>query len=1113
MKTLSDIRADTADAFAGKQEAVFSPISAAITESIDFIKQFCQQGFLKKLINSSSDARKLKSLDNKLKEGIEKLGLLVGSKTLNLAKVADEKLDVLTRMVEQLQKAAPSGGMAEVDPQVLADIANKAGCACAEEIKGELTGVGVKLDKIQECINALGDKLSKMESRLDETFDKVSEVKDSLGKQNESLSLLHAEQSKANESVMRKLEALCARSGVAGDAEIKFSDGNEAKLLAQVARDFLQMTKPTFVDGNVLFHSGGFGPRKTPLNGAIGQSGGNGRDGKPGRDGEGGPDKLAHDGGNGDDGEPGDNGRPGDCGVSAHSNCVLFIALLEAKNGRRRYLIRFKIDTNFGEQEFWVEEERPKGRIMIQLHGGNGGRGGSGGCGGAGGAGGAGGVGIENGDGGNGGDGGEGGVGSSGGDGGKGGTVYINTNDRGILMLVDVDVLGGEAGTIGETGLSGAGGSGGSGGGRATYVRDLKAYQARVEESHRRWAGSLQSIKLVPSGYSKDHPATYTMQGLTVPEPLPLPPARPGKDGRDGKAGARARIDPNTHAGKKGDDGKLTFCIYGDLSREESSGFPYRLNFSREDSAKLKPLPRLYGRRAAEGGEALFLFGQGLQFNKAVAPINTGQLRSPDGSTLECELTVDKKVVSHSTVTYPGVKAAKDAQPGRLLPSDEKEIQLDLPRWSTLATLPPAQLPWPQGWASGASLDGTVKIHLAFWKIPFASDKDNKTAHFYHIRIESPIAFDRSIATGVSVPTSLALQDTGSVVRFRIQNRMTATKLLKRPDGDPAATSYVVRVAAATAAPKLAVRTKGVKDVAAEAGGEGDAWQERSYTSPVPEMEAQATTELEYGIELDPAAEPGSFFLSRAELILDGRILEHTPPSRTRMAPPPPGRPSAGGDVLFVTGPGLQPGDYRRLSALCGVLGRAAHFLDWEHFAARDTGKVPGDLWRDLRGSAAVVLNSAALGAPRPGAKEAFSADLAGHNAAGGGVLVDEGVPFPRPGGAKGRKERMVSVAGGWLVALEGGLEGKTPREQVAAGVVEGRGLSWLLRALIATTPAEGKIRLLARPPVELPSLKRAQNFEQVVAKSGCLCCATVTTTYQPKVGDPKHPEGRTWRP
>jgi hypothetical protein len=278
-----------------------------------------------------------------------------------------------------------------------------------------------------------------------------------------------------------------------------------------------------------------------------------------------------------------------------------------------------------------------------------------------------------------------------------------------------------------------------------------------------------------------------------------------------------------------------------------------------------------------------------------------------------------------------------------------------------VATFPPAKLPWPDGWASGAATEATVKIHLAFWKIPFAGDKDNKTAHFYHIKIESPVSFDRALLpSGLQAPRSLLAQSREGALRFRVHNRMTHTKLLRRPDGDPAACSYVVRVAAAagTPVPQLEARTRGVKDAATEAA-DGE-WSERSYASAVPELEPQATAELDYAIALDPAAEPGSAFLSRAELVFDGRILEHTPPARTRIAPPPPGARSAGGDVLFVTGPRLLPGDYRRLAALCGVLGRAAHFLDWDHFADAATGRISGDLWKDLRGSATVLLRCSA---------------------------------------------------------------------------------------------------------------------------------------------------------
>jgi hypothetical protein len=228
-------------------------------------------------------------------------------------------------------------------------------------------------------------------------------------------------------------------------------------------------------------------------------------------------------------------------------------------------------------------------------------------------------------------------------------------------------------------------------------------------------------------------------------------------------------------------------------------------------------------------------------------------------------------------------------------------------------------------------------------------------------------------------------------------------------------------------------------------------------------------------------------FQVRAEIVLDGRIFEHTPPARIRIAPSPPGGASPGGDVLFVTGPGLQPEDYRQLAALCGVLGRAAHFLDWEHFADAATGAPPAALWQGLRGNAAVVFCGAALPAPKGGAKEAFAAELVAHNGAGGSVVVDDKVPYPQSGGGRrGRAERMVLV--GQLGALEGGLESKA--ERVAPGAVEGRMLTTLLRSLVATTPVEGKLALLGAATaarVVLQSLKPAQNFEQVVGSEGCL--------------------------
>ena len=387
LKVISDVILDISDAFEGKSEEIIKPTLDAVKASQDFIVVFCSKGFLKAMMSSSKDQKKLIELDHGLQECTKNLGLLIGSKTLNLAKAADEKLDALTKMMEQLQNAIPAGSNdpAQIDPQVLADIANKAGCACADEIKHEMEGVGVKLEKIQECIDALGDKLTKMESRLEETFEKVSEVKDSLDRQSESLSMMHAAQTKDNEKILRKLEALCNAKGAPTDAPIVWSSPEQVLILADPARDFLSK-KPSFDKEHILLNSDGFGKNANTLDGIEGEAGGDGRHGEHGTNGAGGANRLGEDGGNGADGDHGDNGKPGKPGSNAHSSCTVFIAYNGTVKGKREYMMKFALD-HFGQRSFTVDPENAhiSPRILIQLHGGNGGRGGRGGNGGNGG--------------------------------------------------------------------------------------------------------------------------------------------------------------------------------------------------------------------------------------------------------------------------------------------------------------------------------------------------------------------------------------------------------------------------------------------------------------------------------------------------------------------------------------------------------------------------------------------------------------------------------------------------------------------------------------------------------------------------------------------------------
>lgn len=126
-----------------------------------------------------------------------------------------------------------------------------------------------------------------------------------------------------------------------------------------------------------------------------------------------------------------------------------------------------------GSKEFTVDLGgcEKQGVLLIDNRGGKGGIGGEGGMGGVGGRGGGGGNGGctmynygKGGDGGDGGKGGDGGDGGEGGDGGRGGNCLVQTSDPKLLILVEVDCLGGEPNEGSPGALGGLGGVSGPGG-------------------------------------------------------------------------------------------------------------------------------------------------------------------------------------------------------------------------------------------------------------------------------------------------------------------------------------------------------------------------------------------------------------------------------------------------------------------------------------------------------------------------------------------------------------------------------------------------------------------------------------------------------------------------
>ncbi len=345
---------------------------------------------------------------------------------------------------------------------------------------------------------------------------------------------------------------------------------------------------------------------------------------------------------------------------------------------------------------------------------------------------------------------------------------------------------------------------------------------------------------------------------------------------------------------------------------------------------------------------------------------------------------------------------------------------------------------------------------------------------------------------------------------------------------------YIVHVAAAdsecAAPPELAPLSPEAAASGVCAEGRTGSWRERRWAGCIPVLEAGGDTTLQFALRADPAAEPGTHFLSRVELELDGLLLEHSPAVRTRVAPARPAAPadaSVAGDVLFVTGPGLIPGDYHHLVALCRVLGRRAHFLDWEHFACAaggggDGGGSPAATdWEGLRGRSVVVFRP--LPQLREDDAQAFLRDVAAHCTESGGAVLPDSLCGPQQGGfpgpQQGRRHRRVSPGGAADVedptaALQGGLEPRGEQVQLGAsggqqGIVKGSALASLLRALVAVLPAEGKLSLLrgggrgagleegggAQLAVRLEAFNTAPTFEAVeVVNAGCCFCYTAKT-------------------
>ena len=496
-------------------------------------------------------------------------------------------------------------------------------------------------------------------------------------------------------------------------------------------------------------------------------------------------------------------------------------------------------------------------------------------------------------------------------------------------MLFEVDA---SRGKIGEAGRGGYGGRGGAGGRGAT------------------WDG--------PCPYTNPNPQTIGSSWQPPPKALPGQQGSPGVNGRDGAPGENATR-------KEGKDGTVSFCIIDANDNDvviETAGYPYKLGFSQAAVRAVRPISTIYGERKDAEGERFFM-GQELVFGPC-APVNTGGLSSPD-SNLEGLVSLQHRtspLMHAKTSLFPSVPAKKGNFIGMLPNGNEKELRIRIPKWHEISSLaPPPHLPSPHGWSN--SLLQEPASFSAFWTvlgIPFWNDPvvHDWSKRDFQMSVVPPCQLDKS---GLSMPASLSIgENANCFLQFGVQNNMsTATA---RPSSDRL--KYVLRVAGTGFLPLLERKSaestsdKDTTDWPAIKGFNGQSILHSSYENTVSAIPPAKVTTLAYSIKLgsgDNTPEAGSSFAARVELWSDTFLVQYCPSVSARIAPPltlPTGQ-----DVLFISSQDMKVSDYKVLKAMCKVMGKQAHFVDFSHYQD-SAGKLPKKTWEVFEGKATVIYQA-----------------------------------------------------------------------------------------------------------------------------------------------------------
>jgi hypothetical protein len=474
----------------------------------------------------------------------------------------------------------------------------------------------------------------------------------------------------------------------------------------------------------------------------------------------------------------------------------------------------------------------------------------------------------------------------------------------------------------------------------------------------------------------------YRADGTAVPRR-----ARNGHKGKVGKKGKNGKPAPSkgSKSGTDGNTGKISFCIYDEAGLKESGGTPFRIVLNRKDLPKLFPLPINYGKEGPQSDP--FIFGQELRFGP-VLPINIGSIGSPASKMLGSITLQTSPAAEHSYVKFPPIPGENKTRYGELSPSSAQTMTLKVPKLKDAGfVLHPNIWPWPKTWSPAPratakfntifNIDGILQ---KFSKV----DGDHASTRQYDITVDVPldiVQLDNGKA--IRVPESVMLLGNNSLsVTVSVRNKLKGIKTSENMS------KIQLCAAGLKFKPSISSPRKLTCFEAPPAASNDSGYLIVAAQTAVPSIDPQSTVDFQFNIKLPPGGNQlGTNMLLKSEIFYDGIVTQFSPSQQVRIAAPWPaeGTPTPS-DLIFFCDGLYTTEDYTALATLAVTLKMRAVFLDYQHLAVENNGRLPAGLWAQHMGKGVAVW----LPADPNLATLVPAEDLNNHLRGGGSLLTGE---------------------------------------------------------------------------------------------------------------------------